>query len=427
MATKNKFLRLASYACVGLLALLLGAASLAASQESKSTRPHTHRGRKATAPKQPAPINTFRRQVLTAHPLRMFYYFDDTRGFESLQSHGPGITVLAPQCFEVGSDGSVHGAIPPRVQEAAKAARLPVMPLLFNPGFDRATVSALLHSKEAQERAARAMADLAERDDDVGFQIDLENMAPADRHLFTLFVRRAAARLHEKGRLLSIAVTPQFSEPQPVTRRHRKTVHDEWSGAFNYRALGQYADLITLMTYDHSSRKGPPGPIAGYAWVKMAVNYAVQRIPRSKLLLGIPLYGREWTTGGDSTASRSMTYQSVRALIERPEIHVQWNARWRSPWFEYNDGLSQRTVWYEDSRSLKEKLSLMQDFGLRGFAAWRLGDEGPDFWPLVADSKEDHSHSPIRKRNPAVEAKRKVKTESHSNGTIGSETGAGKE
>jgi spore germination protein YaaH len=357
----------------------------------------------------------------------MFYYFDDARGFESLQTHGRDITVLAPQCFAVDGDGSVHGAIPPRVREAAETAQLPIMPLLFNQGFDRATVSAMLHSKAAQERAVRAMAALAERDDDVGFQIDLENMAPADRHLFTLFVRRVAARLHENGRLLSIAVTPQFSEPKPLARHHRQTTHDEWSGAYDYRILGRYADLITLMTYDHSGRKGPPGPIAGYAWVKMAVKYAVRRVPRSKLLLGLPFYGREWTTGGESFASRSLTYQSVRALIERPEIHVQWDTRWRSPWFEYSDGGAQRTVWYEDSRSLKEKLTLMKEYGLRGFAAWRLGDEGPDFWPLVAGSKEEVSRGAKRRRRSTVEAKRKTKIESHSGGTSSAEAGTGEE
>jgi hypothetical protein len=120
-----------------------------------------------------------------------------------------------------------------------------------------------------------------------------------------------------------------------------------------------------------------------------------------------------------------MTYDAVRALIERPEVHVQWDARWRSPWFEYSDGASLRTVWYEDSRSLKEKLSLMQKYGLRGFAAWRLGDEGPDFWPLVAGSgKEDHHGSPHHKSQSQA-AKQKARIESHPNSAPAPEGRAG--
>jgi len=355
----------------------------------------------------------------------MLYYFDDARGFQSLESHIPGITVLAPQCFTVDGGGHIEGTVPPRVREAARAARLPIMPLLFNQGFDRATVSALLHDEVAQENAVRAMSDIANRGDEVGFQIDLENIAPADHRFFTLFVKRAAARLHQDGRLLSVAVTPQFSEAQPKGRQRKKTLRGEWSGAYEYRSLGQYADLITLMTYDHSSRNGPPGPIAGYGWVKTAIKFAVERVPRTKLLLGLPLYGREWSVEGDNSPSRSLTYDAVRALIERPDVHVQWNARWRSPWFEYSDGLSQRTVWYEDSRSLKEKLSLMQDYGLRGFAAWRLGDEGPDFWPLVEGAKKDQGRGSVRPKRPAVAAKQKTKIESHLNANPDSQARTG--
>lgn len=425
MATKNKFLSATICVCHSLLALTLGSASLAASQENKTPRPQSHRGRKAAAQKPQASVNKFRQQVLSARPFKMLYYFDDARGFQSLQSHSPGITVLAPQCFAVDGDGRLEGTVPPRVREAAKAARLPIMPLLFNQGFDRATVSTLLHDAAAQERAIRAMSDIANRDEDVGFQIDLENIAPADHHFFTLFVKRAAVRLHQDGRLLSVAVTPQFPEAQTANHHRGKTLRGEWSGAYEYRALGQYADLITLMTYDHSSRNGPPGPIAGYAWVKTAIKYAVQRVPRTKLLLGLPLYGREWSADGESSETRSLTYDSLRALIERPEVHVQWDARWRSPWFEYSEGASQRTVWYEDSRSLKEKLSLMQEYGLRGFAAWRLGDEGPDFWPLVAGSKKDQGRASVRQRRPPVAVKQKTKIESHLNGNPGSEARTG--
>ncbi|HEV2352405.1 MAG TPA: glycosyl hydrolase family 18 protein [Terriglobia bacterium] len=425
MATKNKFLMVAMYACPGFLALLLGAAYPAASQQYHRLLPDSRRGRKVKKQKPPVVRNIYRRKVLNAHPLRMFYYYDDFRGFESLQTHGPGITVLAPQCFAVDGNGAVHGSIPARVMAAAKAARLPIMPLLFNQGFDRAAVSALLHSVAAQQRAVRAMAELADRDDDVGFQIDLENMASADHHLFTLFVKRASSRLHQNGRLLSVAVTPQFSAAKAVHQPHWKTTHDERSGPYECRALGHYADLITLMTYDHSSRNGPPGPIAGYAWVKLAVHYAIRRVPSSKLLLGLPLYGREWTTGGASWESRSLTSGAVGALIERPEVHVQWDARWRSPWFEYNDGVAQRTVWYEDSRSLKEKLSLMQQYGLRGFAAWRLGDEGPEFWPLIAASRKDQGRGSLRHRPPSVAVKQRSKIESHPNGNSASEARTG--
>ena len=43
------------------------------------------------------------------------------------------------------------------------------------------------------------------------------------------------------------------------------------------------------MAYDQHTPLTPPGPVAGYDWVKAALDYAVRRVPRSKLLLGLPL------------------------------------------------------------------------------------------------------------------------------------------
>jgi spore germination protein YaaH len=39
-----------------------------------------------------------------------------------------------------------------------------------------------------------------------------------------------------------------------------------------------------------------------------------------------------------------------------------------------------RTAWFDDARSLREKLKLVQLYHLRGYAAWRLGVEDPEFW-----------------------------------------------
>ena len=95
------------------------------------------------------------------------------------------------------------------------------MPLVTNPGFDRATAHVLLHNAKAQERAAKSLAQLAERDQYVGWQLDFEGIDPADKLAYTRFVARVAARLHHDHRLLSVAVVPRFSDTFPDTLRSR--------------------------------------------------------------------------------------------------------------------------------------------------------------------------------------------------------------
>ena len=338
-----------------------------------------------------------RRRVLGARPLRMYYYLDDTRSAESLRAYAAEIDLFAPQCFWTDGDGFVYGGPPSRAAEIARAARLAVMPLLFNRGFDRSTVTAMLHSEKAQRRVVSYLAYLSRRDNYVGFQINLENIDPADRHLLTRFVRRAAARLHRDGRLLSVTLIPRFSDTYPAARRPGEFATGEWGAPYDYRALGQVADFLTLMTYDQSNANTPPGPVAGHDWVKKALEYAVRRIPRQKVLLGIPFYGREWTSNGEAPTSRALALKDATLLLERLEISPEWDDRWRSPYFRYRDGSILHTVWFENSRSLTEKLQLVRQYRLRGFAAWRLGSEDPQFWALAAGLRKSRAGEPVRR------------------------------
>ena len=355
------------------LLLFLATPSLAAKPKAAAkaaTRPDTA-------------LSAARRRVLEARPLRLAYYVDDSRALESLPALAQEITVLAPQCFWVDADGFVHGAIPEPLLQLARRLRLPLMPLVINRGFDRGLASALLRNPQAQERAVTYLAYLAKRDGAVGFQINLENLDPADKKNFTLFVRRAAARLRRDGRLLSVAVVPRFSDADAGRSLSGKYATGEWGAPYDYRALGNAADFLGLMAYDQHGRATAPGPIAGYDWVKEALDYAVRRVPPGKLLLGVPLYGREWIENGQDTGSRSLSFQDTRALLARAGRDALWNPEWRSPWFQYRNGTGQHTAWFEDQRSLQEKLRLVRQYRLRGFAAWRLGFEDPDFWRAV--------------------------------------------
>jgi spore germination protein len=318
----------------------------------------------------------------------MFYTTGETPENDLLLARVSAIDLLAPQCYWIDRDGFIHGELPSAVNRARGVSRIALMPLVYNQDFNREIVTALLHNPEAQARAIHYTAYLARRDNAVGFQLDFENINPSDRLLFTQFADGLAKRLHRDGRLLSVAVVPRFSDELFLPGENSQGYTGEWSGAYDYRALGRAADFLTLMAYDHSTRAGPAGPIAGYAWIKKALDYAVERVPREKLVLGIPLYGRDWAAENEATTSRSLTSKDIRALLERHEIQPQWNEQWRSPWFNYMDGGISHTVWFEDSRSWRAKFRLMREYHLKGYAAWRLGFEGPEFW---AEARKDTS------------------------------------
>ena len=340
-----------------------------------------------------------RGHVLAANPLAMYYYAPGPVGLESLEEHIAQMTLVAPQSFAVDEAGAVLGEVPPAVLEAAKRAGVPVMPLVVNPGFDRAAARALLRSLKAQQRAVNNLVRLAERYDFVGWQLDLEYIAPADKTYYSRFVQRVAAGLHREGRLLTIAVVPRFSDVYPDRNPKREFHSGEWGAPYDFRALGRVVDFMALMTYDHHSSATPPGPVAGYEWVKAALEYATRRVPRQKLLLGIPFYGREWVTNGEATSAHTLSFTDARNRMDHFSLDQLWDGRWRTPWFQYNDADGVHTGWYENSRSLEAKLALMEEFHLRGFAAWKLGVEDPAFWSLTFPKERPQPAPPRRRRS----------------------------
>lgn len=327
-----------------------------------------------------------RTSLFNANPLAMFYYSSDALGLASLEAHSGAMKLVAPQCFGLDRSGTLHGEVPAGVLEVAHRAGLPLMPLVTNPGFDRMTAHALLHNGQAQEQAIKHLAELAEREQFIGWQVDFEGIDPADKYVYTRFITRVAVRLHRDHRLLSVAVVPRFSDTFPDSSL--PGFHTgEWGAAFDYRALGRVADFLTLMAYDQHTPLTPPGPVAAYDWVTAALNYAVRRVPPSKLLLGIPLYGREWTEMAGTTTSRSLAYKDLQQYLADPDGIRYWDDLFRTAWFQTRQGCTVHTAWFDDARSLREKLKLVQQYHLRGYAAWRLGVEDPDFWQIASSGE----------------------------------------
>ena len=98
------------------------------------------------------------------------------------------------------------------------------------------------------------------------------------------FIIALSTALHARGKLLSVTVPPVWN-----------------GGASGYTVYAQpqiapYVDRLRLMVYDWSITN--PGPIAPDFWVKSVIAYSTTtaKVPPKKLQLGVPAYGRHWTT-----------------------------------------------------------------------------------------------------------------------------------
>lgn len=207
-----------------------------------------------------------------------------------------------------------------------------------------------------------------------GVNMDVEYVPLEDRDNFSLLMKELYKALKAKGYTVTISV--------PAKTGDYRT--DSWSGPFDYKALGQNADLILLMTYDEHGYSSGPGPIASYNWVEKVLKYAVTQIPSEKIFMGIPSYGFDWTEGQRSP--RYLSYAQAMEMAYRGGYEIKWDDKAKVPYFSFWDAKGKKhEVWFESSHSLKEKLKLVDKYGIKGIGIWRLGMEDPTAWEVISE------------------------------------------
>jgi len=320
----------------------------------------------------------------------VLYMTSEAASVESFLAHAEKIDILIPTIYSADEKGVVTGSPDPRVLETARRRRVPVMPIIANPGFKRQTIHGLLGNPAARARAARSLLEECRRHQYYGIQLDFENIPAADREALTALVRDTAALFAPEGFRLSIAVMYQTSEG-PVQSAYSRWLWDNWLGAYDLGQIAGHVEFISVMTYDQHTERTPPGPVAGFPWVEEALQHCLTRLPREKLSLGIPLYGRRWfaaaPAGEGAPATATVKAPEAIELAARMGVEPRWDERDRAPWFSfYRDGL-QEYVFYNDARSFRERYQLARRRQLHGFSAWVLGAEDPDIWRELPEAR----------------------------------------
>ncbi|MUT65618.1 LysM peptidoglycan-binding domain-containing protein [Paenibacillus sp. NEAU-GSW1] len=304
------------------------------------------------------------------------------RGVALTNEIAPYLTYLSPFSYRVQTDGSLTALDDTEVIQAAYNHRAAPMMVITN--FEDGTFSteiahSILTDSAAQNRALANIKDTMKLKGYMALNVDFEYVAPDERELYNRFLQRLVDELHPSGYQVSSCLAPKLSADQ------QGTLYE----AHDYAAHGRIVDFVILMTYEWGWSGGPPLAVAPLNEVVKVLHYALSVIPARKIVMGMPLYGYDWTlpyVKGNKWAPSISPQEAVeRAAKYGAEIHYDSQAQ--SPYYHYYDERGrEHVVWYEDARSVQAKFNIVKLYQLRGVSYWVLGVPFPQNWYVLKEN-----------------------------------------
>jgi spore germination protein len=242
--------------------------------------------------------------------------------------------------------------------------------------FNTGKLDLLLGDKEFGNRVISGMIDEIRTKGAAGMDIDMEYVHPKYKAEFAEFVTNAASELHKYGLILNIDLAPKTSSSQAGTLYE----------AHDYAVLGNAADLAFLMSYEWGYQGGEPMPVAPINKVRQVVDYALTEIPADKIFMGMPNYAYDWTL----PYVKGETFAEVignKTAADRASLvgaKIEFDETAQTPFYTYKDSVGrEHIVWFEDVRSIKAKLQLIDESGIAGGGVWNFMRDFPQLYLMM--------------------------------------------
>ena len=339
-----------------------------------------------------------------------FAPFDITRGLQSFTEHTNDLNEINPVWYNLNSSYNQPGVETfttnlfhkGPIETLARTNGVKLVPTIQNWGttnFDPKVISRIINNPVDRYEHVREILELVIENEYDGIDIDYEALRSSAREDFSAFIAELAKALHERDKLLSVAV-------------YAKTYDAPWNGAGaqDWAELAKHADALKVMGYDYHWCTYHPGPLAPLDWLEEVLAYAREvagKTPelKRKLIIGLPLYGLDWeaweTAANPGPPAKEVMYEKALALREKATSAVKRDdARHPpcqayscphsdnvEPYFIYYDQAGRKhIVYYQDAAATRARLELIDKYRhlIKGITFWRLGGEDPEIWREIA-------------------------------------------
>ncbi len=221
----------------------------------------------------------------------------------------------------------------------------------------------------------------------IGVNIDFEGVASIYKDSLTAFMIQLCNAVHVAipGSIVSVSL--------PAV---------DWSSVWNIPVLINYVDWFVIMGYDYywsgSAQAGPNSPLYTFQTSydrnlsRSMTYYLSSGVPKERLILAVPYYGREWSTVSNAVPSNTISHIGSRFYNTIKSDPVTYNNRqWEpnsfTPYYVRNTGTEWRQCWTDDEHSLAYRYDIVNMRDIGGIGIWALGyDDGySELWNLIEE------------------------------------------
>lgn len=292
----------------------------------------------------------------------------------------PYLTYLSLFSYQAKPDGTLTPLFEQNLINQARAGRVAPNMVVTNigmsGGFDSDLANTILNNQEIQNTFISNILSILSDKNYYGVDIDFEYLYPEDREAYNTFLRNLKSRLNGNYPL-SVAVAPKYRDNQEGILYE----------AHDYKAIGEIADRVIIMTYEWGYVYGEPMAISPLSEVEAVISYAVTRIPSNKILMGMPNYAYDWVIPyQQGTSANTITNMRALDIALDNGASIMFDPKAQAPYFNYVDSEGRtRVVWFDDARSIDARLNLVTKYNLAGVSYWTINNFYPVNWTVLSN------------------------------------------
>lgn len=297
-----------------------------------------------------------------------------------------GINVISPTWFYLNdNDGGIGSLGSTDYVKYCHDSGIEVWGLVSNLVNEEVnTEEVLTHTTKRENFENQIIAAAIQYDLD-GINIDLEGLKSTVGEGFIQFIRELSLKCDGNGMVLSVD----------------NYVSSEFTKFYDREEQAVFADYLVVMAYDEHYAGSDEGSTASIGFVtKAADDILAEGVPANQVILGMPFFTRVWAEtpkegNGDDVESASDDYVpyeltseavGMNEAVSRMQVNgaeKKWLDDMGQNYTEYvNSGVTYK-IWFEDEKSLEEKLKVMDGHEFAGASFWKLGLEDSAVWDTI--------------------------------------------